>query len=92
MIKKKGEEGLSGRDLYQSLKKMGTGDGVFASVGTSDPHTGNIIKTHYVYSTRHPKITTEAKNALRNLEVTFSSTESYNNELLHFLFGKTRSS
>lgn len=77
--------------VRQHIRGFDLGSGVNISIASHKDAEDTEGSIAYVFSSRLPKLATDAQNAQKILEVEFSSTEDDNKELLHALFKKTKS-
>jgi len=77
------------RRMYDSIRSLDKGEGIYVVTG-SPLHTGKV-KVDFFFSNNIPKLEITTLGIKRVIEVSYSSVANDNKELLHFLYGKTRS-
>lgn len=85
MIKKKGS---TSQDLPAILESLDTGEGVDVAIGQTLP--SGELKATFFASNKIPPLKTGTDNMKRNLKISYSSIANDNEQLLHFLFKKSK--
>ncbi len=80
-----------GNDIPDILDSLNVEGGVHYYSGYPRVPGGEEIKVNYVASSQMPVLKIGEGNMKRNINVYYSSASSDNDELLHLLFGKSRS-
>ena len=87
-MSKNGEVIAREKRLYDGIRSLDTGEGIY--VVTGSPLPSGEMKADFFYSNTIPKLEITTLGKKREVEVSISSIADENKELLHFLFGKTR--
>ena len=78
----------SEKRLYSNLESLDSGDGLYAVIGSALPD--GTVDVDFFYSNELEKLKLKTAGKIRRIRISHSSTKQDNDELLHFLFGKTR--